>query len=520
MRIWLKISLLLATSTVLNTLTVRAFSLLGPYEPWMETTNGFRQDSAITLQSSVQPADIGGPMDITSGYRWNVPVLTYGFDQSFLNYFGTNGVAAVDSAIQILNNLPPTSQITATNYPFAVQGTNYTAQALSLVDLKSTTLSLLLEQLGLAQPTRHIFVLKQWTPDFLPAPPFYDQESQDGWISWAIPDYIVQRNFDPQTLGASTYVNQNLYYSYVNTGWPGIGNFIDIIPINPGVVENPAVADENWVAGGFYRGLTYDDVGGLRYLLSTNNVNYETLLPGIVGVGTNANSFVDGAWRPGVDKISFVPQPVDSLAGAFLPMTNQFTDTYITNSVLMHQQVARMISQPDFLFSARAFTGKFSCPDVSRTGTANWINNAALNGNLSGAGPGVIQPPITIAYNMAGTQFWHDNSMSDQSVYDETFLWATFDSSTNVPIVYPMSSAGTNQLKFRMLLQTGSYSSGVQHNFEWTLAGPSGSLYNFQTSTDLVNWYTLFVVVNNSAVSDFFNSNPSSPQRFYRLIPQ
>ena len=55
--------------------------------------------------------DIGGPMDIGDGYRWNVPVVTYGFDQSFLDYFGTNGVAAVEGAIQILNDLPPASSI-------------------------------------------------------------------------------------------------------------------------------------------------------------------------------------------------------------------------------------------------------------------------------------------------------------------------------------------------------------------------------------------------------------------------
>ena len=175
-----------------------AFALLGPDEPWMEKTNGFKQDSVITPGISVQPADIGGPMDIANEYRWNVPVVTYGFDQSFLNYFGTNGVAAVKSAIQIFNNLPLASQIVLTNFPYAAQGTNYTAQFCSLIDLKSTTLSLLLEQMGLAQPTRHIFSLKQWTPEFLPAPPFYDQNSQNSWISWAVPDYIVWRNFDPQ----------------------------------------------------------------------------------------------------------------------------------------------------------------------------------------------------------------------------------------------------------------------------------------------------------------------------------
>ena len=90
---------------IASTVGSGAFALLGPVQPWMQMTNGV-----------INPGDIGGPMCISNGYRWNVPVVTYGFDQSFLNYFGSNGVAAVESAIQILNDLPPASQIALTNY--------------------------------------------------------------------------------------------------------------------------------------------------------------------------------------------------------------------------------------------------------------------------------------------------------------------------------------------------------------------------------------------------------------------
>jgi hypothetical protein len=258
-------------------------------------------------------------MDISNGYRWNVPVVTYGFDQSFLNFFGSNGVAAVESAIQILNDLPPASQMVLTKYPFYTQAQNYSAAAQSLYDLKSQTLSLLLEQMGLAAPTRNVFVLKQWTPEFI------DQNYEMNWADWAIPDYIVERNFDPQTLSATPYVNQSLYTGDVLNG-PTI-NFMDIILVDPLQNSYNAVADGNLNAGVFYTGLTYDDVGGLAYLLSTNNVNYETLLSGVTGVGANANSFVNGAWRPGVDKMTFIPQPVNSQSGAFLPTTNYFTDS-------------------------------------------------------------------------------------------------------------------------------------------------------------------------------------------------
>ena len=88
-----QVRLNLSTAFVLTLLTnhAAAFALLGPYTDWMYQTNGYHQ-----------PDDIGGPMNINEEYRWNVPVVTYGFDKSFLDYFGSNGVAAVESAFQIL----------------------------------------------------------------------------------------------------------------------------------------------------------------------------------------------------------------------------------------------------------------------------------------------------------------------------------------------------------------------------------------------------------------------------------
>ncbi|HWY30169.1 MAG TPA: hypothetical protein VNX46_05420, partial [Candidatus Acidoferrum sp.] len=285
----------LAASTVVSD----AFALLGPVQPWMQATNGV-----------IASGDIGGPMCLSNGYRWNVPVVTYGFDQTFLDYFGSNGVAAVKNAIQIFNNLPPASQIVLYNYPLDSQQVNFVAQSQSLYDLKSQTLSLLLEHLGLAQPTRYIFVIQQRNPILLSNPPPPESEWTDGPIT----NYIVQRNYDPQTLNVSTYINETLYSAEIAFF---TDQSLEIVPIlaDPILSPNNAVAAFYLESGGFYTGLTYDDVGGLAFLLSTNTVNYETLLPGVAGVGTNANSFVNAAWRPGVDKITFIPQPVDSTSG-------------------------------------------------------------------------------------------------------------------------------------------------------------------------------------------------------------
>src|SRR5437660_6326181 len=128
--------------------TAFGFSLVGPYATWMQQTNGYKQ-----------PGDIGGPMDMGQGYRWNVPVVTYAFDKSFIDFFGSNGVAAVEGAIAVLNTLPPVSSVAVSNFPAQAMRYNYAAQGQQLFDLKSATLALLLEHMGLGPATRNVFDL-------------------------------------------------------------------------------------------------------------------------------------------------------------------------------------------------------------------------------------------------------------------------------------------------------------------------------------------------------------------------
>ena len=495
-----------------------AFALLGPIRPWMQTTNGV-----------FFVGDIGGPMCISNGYRWNVPVVTYGFDQSFTNYFGTNGVAAVEGAIQILNDLPPASQIALTNYPFISQSANYEAQSLSLYDLKSEALSLLLEHMGLASPTRYVYVLKQWDSSLLP-PNSNELSTPLNWPDGTIPEFVLQRNYDPQTLNVSPYVNETLYSAYIviqPNQYDMISFAVDpLAPTYTAVADFPQslVNNDSTGSGMFYKGLTYDDVGGLAYLLSTNNVNYETLLPGVYGVGVNSNSFVNGAWRPGVDKITFIPQPVDSQSGVFLPTTNCFTDSYITNGILMQQKMARVISQPDFLFSAGDVTSGIPViPFYSRTGTTNWLNNATANGNTNGAGPGVIQSQVQIVFNKLGLQFYGGGNLSDEAplTYESTSQsYGSFDGSTNSPTIYPVPQSGTGQFTVRMWLEMGTYPNISTTSFAWNPTSASGAQFLFETSTNLTDWVILSTNSNNGSVATYFLDNPKSPSRFYRLIPQ
>lgn len=493
--VWLGAACLLITSV-----RTHAFALLGPVQPWMQATNGV-----------VLSYDIGGPMGITNEYRWNVPVVTYGFDKSFLDFFGTNGVAAVESAIKILNDLPPASQIVLTNYPLISLQVNHSAQAQSLLDLKSQTLSFLLEQLGLAQPMRYIYTIKTWDPILLDY-----SELLSPWLYGATNEvvfyFVARLNFDPLTLAPSPYKNGTLYSAQVLTD--SKINLAVPFMVDPLAPSGAAVADSSQSAGQFYTGLTRDDVGGLRYLLTTNNVNYETLLSDVSGVGTNP--FVNGAWRPGVDKITFVPHPVGLLPGTFLPMTNQFTDTYITNGNAIQQQLQRVAPQPDFLFSAGN--------DALRTGTTNWINNAALNNDSTGAGPGIIQPPVKITFQKAGKIFYSLELFSpviwsEDLVQDLTSEYGSFDESINAPIVYPAPQAGNVSLTVQVLLRHSNYGVNFQ-KFEWRPMSQAGTVYVLQTSTNLSAWNTLFAVTNNGSVCTYQNVNANSASRFYRLVPQ
>ena len=511
--------LVLVLSSILLAPTAHGFALLGPYEDWMDVTNSFRQF-----------ADIGGPMDLKAGYRWNVPVVSYGFDRSFLDYFGSNGVEAVESAINILNSLPPASALVVTNYPLSTGYRNYQGEAQNLCDLKSATLSLLVEHLGLAQPIRSIFLLRQWDPIlsslwYLGAGP--------PWPDGAVPNLITERNFDPQTLTPTNVVNNSLYSGLVYVralGSNGIPTLADVIEnkVDPLDASSPPVA-ENFLSGydsyqhsGFaYTGLTYDDVGGLSYLLATNNINFENLLPDVYPTADN-QSLVNGALRPGVDKITFVPHPFDTQSSAFTPLTNEFTDTYITNGQVLHQQLKRVIKRPDFIFSA-ADLGKQSsaAPYYLRTGTTNWTNNANLNGTATTAGPGVIAPAVNISFHKLGGWVTSSEPSPERSSWVSVEQWGSFDQSTNAPVVYPDLSSNTNQpLVLRLRLVSGGSSSKFINAFDWQVPIPIGETAQLLSSTNLANWTLVNTVTNTGGVIEWFHQGVSQSQRFFRVMPQ
>ena len=100
-------------------------------------------------------------MNLGEEYRWNIPVLYYAFDQTFLDYFGSNGVFAIEQAMAILNGVSNVSSYSASLSEVPQEATrfNFRARALGLLDLKSAALHALVEKLGLADPVRYTWCL-------------------------------------------------------------------------------------------------------------------------------------------------------------------------------------------------------------------------------------------------------------------------------------------------------------------------------------------------------------------------
>ena len=236
-----------------------AFALGGPI-------NEAYQDPTIGYFGNMAPKNLG------EEYRWNRPVIYYSVNQSFLDYFGSNGLYAVDGACQIMNSLTNVSSYSGdlAEVPTEAMWENYLAQALGLCDVKSWTLELLVKYLGLDQPERYTWTLHNrfTTPGgTCPANQVYD---------------VIKRNFEPyftnpDQLQPSSYVNGTLYSYLIFERCTGPNPLADAIEfaVDPTALTFTAVASRPATFGNFFSGITRDDIGGLRYLMRTNNYNFE-----------------------------------------------------------------------------------------------------------------------------------------------------------------------------------------------------------------------------------------------------
>jgi hypothetical protein len=261
-----------------------AFSLAGPIgnagDSWQVTDIGYGP-----------PSDSVAPKNLGEGYRRNTPVVYYTFDANFLEYFGAQGMTAVNGALAIMNNLTNVSSYSPTlsEFPLESRHLNYQAQALGLYDLKSYTLYALMQQMGLADSVQYTWTL-------------HDRYTVPGGTCPTGMEYlVVQRNFDTagtpiagsQTLSTlySPYVN-NVLYSYqileVCQGSPVLAQAIPF-SVDPLADSFSAVTAQEIGYGNFYTGLTRDDVMGLRYLYKKTTINTESAAAGSVSFIATTN---------------------------------------------------------------------------------------------------------------------------------------------------------------------------------------------------------------------------------------
>ncbi|MEW6156311.1 MAG: hypothetical protein AB1813_02705 [Verrucomicrobiota bacterium] len=422
------------------------FSLTGPSASWQDARRGYDQPRGV--------------MNINEEYRYNVPVLYYGFDDTFLTYFGQKGVQEIEKAIAILNALPPMSQVNLNDFPLDTRRLNPRAQALNLLDLKSIALNRLLENIGLASPIRYVFTLRE----------VVDLPCCNSYL-------VIRRNFDPESFRPTSFVNGRLWTyrdifcicTPVQVAWP-LNEPVDPLDYNEPVVStfSAPAAISRFGVGQFYHGLTRDDVGGLRYIYQRGNLNTETNAIGVVGtsglpwgIPGGTNSFITNAVRFGVDKVTFVRANFDSLIGElFQPITNRWVEQVITNGIVREQSVSRVIGVPDLLFVAADTTTANTITTVQTI-----INNVTteytiqFTGTGGGAtigfdlftapirkpvvfgpipdGPGINSYPNMFVFNSVGPLALNLNGFFiAETNAIPVFNWGSFDGSTNIT-VYP-----------------------------------------------------------------------------------
>jgi hypothetical protein len=363
------------------------------------------------------------------------------------------------------------------------------------MDLRSTTMIMLTEMMGLAEPERWTWCLRD------------KATYTSGGVTYT--NYLVfQRNFDPITGQPTNRVNSAFYgytiYDPVGAG-AAYADAVETVLDPLTLVPYSSVAGGNLSAGYLFTGLTRDDVGGLRYCLRTQNYNVEALPPGTVvatnGSATNGlgwamnspwqiylgstnlltNSMMTNIWaltnppwsiylqqsnlfsltnlaatnavgsntifqaglRGGREKIRFVRADYDSLLGqAFQPVTNYYTDVVLSNYVRISTRVERVSPAPDILFVAMDLgvnPAPASTPVMVRR-SLNFINNDAINGQTTHAGPGNLSGPVLFSFTDILPAYMNTTGGGTPGLGNatRTAVWGSFTASGEDPItIYP-----------------------------------------------------------------------------------
>ena len=214
---------------------------------------------------------------------------------------------------------------------------------------------------------------------------------------------------------------------------------------------------------------------------STNTTVVATIPPGVANIGqqysvstisyfTNHGLLIDPlicSTQPnvprlyqGIGRIQFVRANYDSLLSQFFqPITNIYSMIVVTNNQPSVQFFQRVVTTPDFLFSATDQTAGPDAIPINSVFSRN-VNFNTANVYPGLAGPGTIDPSTTVAFNKVGPVYYNvgpayltgPNNPANLDQLDFYFVWGSFDGSTNDPVVYPDGTSIAN-LAAEVLIQ-------------------------------------------------------------------
>ncbi len=170
------------------------------------------------------------------------------------------------------------------------------------------------------------------------------------------------------------------------------------------------------------------------------------------------------ALRQGIEKVAFVRRDYDSLLSRFFtPVTNFYIINTVTNGAVISQNASRIVTQPDYVFTAADLTpGPAARPVVNAVSRNINFNTANVYPGL--AGPGTIEPQTggpagtTFTFNKVGPIYTYDfglvntNAFLDELNQTNYWIWGSFDASTNAPVIYP-NDVSIGDMENQVLLQ-------------------------------------------------------------------
>lgn len=235
---------------------------------------------------------------------------------------------------------------------------------------------------------------------------------------------------------------------------------IDILPY--GTITN-VLATTNLVSTAFTNTVATTNSAATNLTSYVYLINYFTNYSYVIAPVTCSTIAGATGLYEGIEKIQFVGTSYDSWLGQFFqPITNYYTLKSVTNGQVQVQYFERIVTRPDYRFAASdQVAGPGGVPVVGiETHDLNFDQANILPGL---AGPGTIQGPSTITFEKAGPVFYNsyatvmdgtpyftetpegdNNPLTSDQYFLGYFVWASFDGTTNAPVVYPNGTSIDN----------------------------------------------------------------------------